>query len=334
MILLMSHQLSYANWHSARATSAAPRYFRPFVHEASKQVYMDGALYHNNPVRIADTEWKLIWSGGPTTHPDLMLSLGTGLAPDPDEKSLKSPITKRGLIRNGRMLLKIATDHIEDALDCEKAWREYTRSFIISGSSSRFVRYNVDVDGNLPALDDVKALEPLQTQVTEKLTQDVVGITRLAFQLVAMCFYFDVERIQPTAQNTAIATGMQYHTSSYNLTNVQDIGRLYCRFPDGSLEMQELGKLIRDRCYKEKDPFFLVRERGIHGKFAMRNITPDIIGNMINFGKFTMRKMQVELGNKLSEVEIYLYLNDEQQHSISGFPRCLFDDEKDKASKS
>ncbi|UPX14192.1 uncharacterized protein EKO05_0004682 [Ascochyta rabiei] len=47
-------------WEAARATSAAPRYFRPFVHEASKQVYMDGALYHKNPVRIADTEWKLI----------------------------------------------------------------------------------------------------------------------------------------------------------------------------------------------------------------------------------------------------------------------------------
>jgi hypothetical protein len=97
--------------------------------------------------------------------------------------------------------------------------------------------------------------------------------------------------------------------------------------------MQELGKLIRDRCYQEKDPFFLVRERGIHGKSTMRKITPDIIGNMINSGKFTLRKMKVELDNKLSEVEIYLYLNDEQSHPISGFPRCLFDDEKDKSSK-
>lgn len=45
---------------------------------------MDGALYHNNPVRIADAEWKLIWSRSPVTHPDIMLSIGTGLAADQD----------------------------------------------------------------------------------------------------------------------------------------------------------------------------------------------------------------------------------------------------------
>jgi hypothetical protein len=118
------------------------------------------------------------------------------------------------------MLLKIAADHIEDALDCEKTWRDYTRPLLISGSSSRFVRYNVDVDGNLPDLDDVEALEPLQAKVVEKLTQDVVRTTRLAFQLVATCFYFDVERIQQTAQNSATATGMQYRTSLYNFINV------------------------------------------------------------------------------------------------------------------
>lgn len=167
---------------------------------------MDGALYHNNPIRIADTEWKLIWSRGPITHPDIMLSLGTGLAPDPDERSLKSPISRRGLIRNGKMLLKIATDHIADALDCEKTWRDYTRPLLVHESSSRFIRYNVELDGDLPSLDDVKALQPLHEEVAKKVSQDA-RITNLAFQLVATCFYFDVERIQQLAQNTAIAIG-------------------------------------------------------------------------------------------------------------------------------
>ena len=112
------------------------------------------------------------------------------------------------------------------------------------------------------------------------------------------------------------------------------IGRLYCRFADGSLEMQELGRLIRNRSYHEKNPFFLVREKGTNGKVESRDITPDIIGKMINHGKFTMRKMTIQLRNKLSDVEIYLFLNDEQQHPISGFPRCLFNDENDKASES
>lgn len=35
---------------AARATSAAPRIFKPMSHEASKQAYVDGAIYHNNPI--------------------------------------------------------------------------------------------------------------------------------------------------------------------------------------------------------------------------------------------------------------------------------------------
>lgn len=182
------------------------------MHESSKQIYVDGALYHNNPIRVADTEWKLIWTGGPTTHPDIMLSLGTGLAPEQDEKSLKSPISKLGLIRNGKMLLKIARDHIEDALNCEKTWLEYTRPLLVNESSSRFIRYNVDLAGELPSLDDVKSLQPLQDEVQGKISEDASRITHLAFQLVATCFYFEVERIQHSPQNLASAIGLFTHT--------------------------------------------------------------------------------------------------------------------------
>ena len=117
------------------------------------------------------------------------------------------------------------------------------------------------------------------------------------------------------------------------LSDAKITGRLYCRFADGSLEMQELGKLIRTQSYRDKNPFFLVRERGMHGKHESRELSPDIVGSMINQGKFPMRKMRIELRNKLSDVEIYLYLNAAQQHSISGFPRCLFNDGNDKASE-
>ncbi|KAF3043355.1 hypothetical protein E8E11_008222 [Didymella keratinophila] len=303
-------------WEAARATSAAPRYFRPYLHAPSKQIYMDGAIYHNNPIRIADTEWKLIWSRGPITHPDIMLSLGTGLAADQDERSLKSPISRRGLIQNGKMLLKIATDHIAAALDCEKTWHDYIRPLIVQEASSRFIRYNVELDGDLPSLDDVKSLSSLQEEVKKKVSQDA-RITNLAFQLMTTCFYFDVERIQQGAQNTAVATG-----------------RLYCRFADGSLEMQELGNVIRNQSYRNKNPFFLVREKGMHGKTESRERSLDIVGSMINQGKFPIRKMNIQLRNKLSDVEIYLFLNDGQHHSISGFPRCLFNDENDKAIDS
>ena len=292
---------------------------------------MDGALYHNNPVRIADAEWKLIWSRSPITHPDIMLSIGTGLAADQDERSLKSPITKRGLIRNGKMLFKIATDHIADALDCEKTWNEYTRPLTVHDSPSRYIRYNVKLDGDLPGLDDIKALESLQEEVMRKVSREA-RITNLAFQLVATWFYFDVERIQPSTQNSALATGTLIRNGVHRLVDEAAIGRLYCRFADGSSEMQELGKLIRNRSHRDKIPCFRVRE-GMHGRFQSHELSPDIIGSMLSQGKFLMRKIKIPLRNKLSDVEIQLFLNDEQLHSISGFPRCLFNDENAKASK-
>ena len=292
---------------------------------------MDGALYHNNPVRIADAEWKLIWNRSPITHPDILLSIGTGLAPDQDEKSLKSPITKRGLIRNGKMLLKIATDHIADALDCEKTWNEYIRPLTVHDSPSRFIRYNVKLDGDLPGLDDIKALQPLQDEVKRKVSREP-RIKNLAFQLVATCFYFDVERIQPSTQNSAVATGTSFKNGTPQPFDEASLGRLYCRFADGSSEMQELGKLIRSQSHPYKMPCFRVRE-GMHARSETHELSPDIIGSMISQGKFLMRKMKIQLRNKLSDVEIQFFLNDEQLHSISGFPRCLFNDENAKASK-
>lgn len=47
-----------------------------------------------------------------------------------------------------------------------------------------------------------------------------------------------------------------------------------------------------------------------------------------------MRPLKIKIRNKLSETEIRFSLNSEYDYPISGFPRCLVDDEKDKASKS
>lgn len=63
---------------SARATSAAPGYFKPFIHERTGIGYLDGALYYNNPVRVANMECKLIWPDTMNLPPDILLSIGTG----------------------------------------------------------------------------------------------------------------------------------------------------------------------------------------------------------------------------------------------------------------
>jgi hypothetical protein len=46
-----------------------------------------------------------------------------------------------------------------------------------------------------------------------------------------------------------------------------------------------------------------------------------------------LRPQVIHISNKLSEIEIYLTLNEEHSFPISGFPRCLVDDDKEKTSQ-
>ena len=88
-------------WEAARATSAAPTYFKPFWHEGSKQVYSDGGIYHNNPIFVADRERKLIWPTQEEEEPDIILSIGTMRSKKQNPKP--SPmIPKRAFIAYGK----------------------------------------------------------------------------------------------------------------------------------------------------------------------------------------------------------------------------------------
>lgn len=62
---------------AAAATSAAPSFFKPFEHAHTYRTYLDGALYHNNPVRLMNHERKLLWPDVASQDPDLFLSIGT-----------------------------------------------------------------------------------------------------------------------------------------------------------------------------------------------------------------------------------------------------------------
>jgi len=62
---------------AAAATSAAPSFFKPFEHAQTYRRFLDGALYHNNPVRLMNHERKLLWPDVADQDPDLFLSIGT-----------------------------------------------------------------------------------------------------------------------------------------------------------------------------------------------------------------------------------------------------------------
>lgn len=95
-------------WEAARATSAAPSFFKPFV-SCKGRTYLDGALYYNNPIRVANHERKLIWPDVADSPPDLILSLGTGQNQKKIAQELQNDIpttTNKGLFKRAKEKLK------------------------------------------------------------------------------------------------------------------------------------------------------------------------------------------------------------------------------------
>jgi len=109
-------------------------------------------------------------------------------------------------------------------------------------------------------------------------------------------------------------------------------GRIYCRFAEGSLELQELGKLIREKTNHDREPYFAVRS-GSKKPPETHMLDPAFIHDMTR-GKFAAPLLTIEIENKLSETEMHFSLTPEYNYPISGFPRCLIDDEKIQTSES
>lgn len=172
--------------------------FKPFSHGPSKQVYADGAIYHNNPIQIADKERKLIWPDLENDFPDVIVSVGTSYNPaarSSVEKAL-SPLSPRlGVFSHGKSLMKIAIDHIASSLDSEKAWRSYMNVLNPpQNQKARYIRINPQLKENPPGLDEVDRLPYIQEVVREMSSTDV-NIQNVALRLIASSFYF--EKSQP-----------------------------------------------------------------------------------------------------------------------------------------
>ncbi|RDW58457.1 hypothetical protein BP5796_12387 [Coleophoma crateriformis] len=64
-------------WEAARATSAASTFFEPIKIGPLRQEFVDGALRHNNPIDLVDSESTGLWPG----EDRIIISIGTGSAP-------------------------------------------------------------------------------------------------------------------------------------------------------------------------------------------------------------------------------------------------------------
>ena len=198
---------------SARATSAAPTYFTPHRSTRNNRGYVDGAVFHNNPVFIADRERRFIWRATANTYPDILLSLGTGQNEDTAEQfhlqlrsqavaatriapQIKSKSPK-GRIR-GKKTLELLLDRAKDITDTERIWRDFVSNSTYPSRDlkDRFFRINPDIGIKPPDLDDVDSVGELQERVRKVLQTDVsmkLIVAKVARHLVASSFFATIE---------------------------------------------------------------------------------------------------------------------------------------------
>jgi hypothetical protein len=206
---------------SARATSAAPPHYKPFVKAETGTEYMDGAIHYNCPASIAHHECKMLWNDAKTRHPDIFLSLGTGISgsqcrtmkeetTDSQRAELMHPGRRRGGLMN---LLRTGFTIIDNQLDCEKAWKRHVADTsqpipesLTNEARRRQIRLDVQLKGSRPALDSVREVQSLEDEAFHSAKQNP-DIKEVAHRLVARSFYFEMNGHPQQEQHGAYSCG-------------------------------------------------------------------------------------------------------------------------------
>lgn len=156
---------------------------------------MDGALYHNCPVKVAFHEQKLIWDDVSTCLPDLLVSIGTGC--DGPEENLRQ---KSGFLKESNSsflarLYRTAHDRLDDILDCRRIWDTFMADNVQSDSeaSHRFVRVNPDLGQKRPKMDDVSQLPNVEAAVRRYIGNHGRELEEIGDRLVASTFFFETD---------------------------------------------------------------------------------------------------------------------------------------------
>ncbi|CAO2647539.1 Nn.00g084610.m01.CDS01 [Neocucurbitaria sp. VM-36] len=340
---------------AARATSAAPTYFKPFVNSRTKEGFIDGAVFHNNPVRIANYESKLLWPDAEEWHPDILLSIGTAHH-ESDDDGCQATKLSHGNAQARKMLdqvtpavrkkrstafkgfsevgswVKMCKKRVESVLDAELTWRDF-RNDVLGKSSpiaaQRYVRFNPKTKSPVPRMDDTgdEKVAGLREEIKRKLCEP--GMKTLARtvadRLVASSFYF--EKIGPTRANEDVIT---FH------------GAIACRFAAGSNNLRFLGYHIRSNFQRRNfQPFFRVHEVK-HDKDAQDiEITRKVLEDMIDSRFFFLDTITIPVTSESALLSIDLHLTNDQENPalsicfpISGFPRSFADGEPLKRTTS
>lgn len=196
-------------------------FFKPFTNGRTREGFLDGAVFHNNPVRIANYESKLIWPDSEERPPDILLSIGTGHNGADSEGFVDNnfndhrrfPIrrvfsqVKSGVVQNRpapamrafpqlKDWFNIFKKRMESVLDAEQTWREFRKDVVGNSSpiqEKRYMRINPKTSMRTPKLDEKTKVIDLQEDVKNRLKTHGMRmkIEKVAHRLVASSFYFD-----------------------------------------------------------------------------------------------------------------------------------------------
>jgi uncharacterized protein len=163
----------------ARATSAAPTYFEPFLVEGGphdKCALIDGGVHSNNPAMCAYVEARKI-------HPDendfLVVSLGTG------ELTRNMPyeeVKGWGLALWAQPILNVVFDGVADTVDYQLRELLFTEE----GDARRYYRFQTVLDIGKDDMDDASAtnIAALKTKAQEIIDENEANLGALCAQLV------------------------------------------------------------------------------------------------------------------------------------------------------
>ncbi|KAI9662379.1 MAG: hypothetical protein M1821_008546 [Bathelium mastoideum] len=323
-----SDQQELLVWEAARATSAAPTYFKIHRSDRNNRGYVDGAVFHNNPIFVADQERRLIWKATANASPDIVLSIGTG-----KDKEISNQVTRRpsSHLRESaidpsfhrsshrrvtrklrtKALLKKILDRMNDIVDAERIWQDFLSNASYRHSEDRFFRINPDLGMKPPELDCAERVHELGQKVQRVLREDpALGKTlgRVGRQLIASSFFADVE----------FRSGTIPDPGSHQKVFIS----LHCKFSQNSPEVRCLGEYFSDIISKGYRPFFILKEKDSQATLADWSLKPDIVSNMIDNARFELEKRAQDLSES-TMLQLALSLKSKEELHISGFPQAI-----------
>jgi hypothetical protein len=156
-------------WQAARATSAAPTFFKPITINDVR--YADGGTGYNNPTQLAIDEAYAIWENRPI---GCLISIGTGL-----EDAIQLDQDVKGLIKSGvKMILgktafkiSVATWCVELLTSSEVAHRQVLRKVDMLKIESHF-RFNVPQSMSKIGLNEWKKIEDMSALTRDYMRSD------------------------------------------------------------------------------------------------------------------------------------------------------------------